>query len=230
MGAAALRAAVSEADAVVIATPVEVVARVARDVLAAAPAASLVMHVAGLQSAHALGLPDAAARRVIGAHPLAGSHESGFAASRVDLFRGAVVSAETRAPADARRGIGDLWGRAGAARVVYRSAEEHDSLMAWVSHLPQLAATVLAATLAARGVEGNDAGPGLRDTTRLAGSSYALWRPILTAAPDEVASALHALEARLAAARGAIEGREWGELERLWQTAGRWRAAIGREQ
>ena len=230
VGADAVSVAVSGADTVVIATPVESVARVARDVLAAAPAQSLIVHVAGLQSADALGLADAPAGRVIGAHPLAGSHGSGFAASRADLFHGAVVSAESRARADARGRLEDLWTRAGAARVVYRSAEEHDTLMAWVSHLPQLAATVLAATLAGRAIEAEDVGPGLRDTTRLAASPYPLWRPILAAAPEEIVAALRALEARLAAARGAIEGREWGELERLWQTGGRWRNAIGGER
>jgi prephenate dehydrogenase len=226
VGADAVRTAVPGADAIIIATPVEVVARIARDVLAATPANTLIVHVAGLQSASALGLADAAASRVLGTHPLAGSHGSGFAASRADLFQGAVVSAENRARGDARVRLEQLWTRAGAARVIYRSAADHDALMAWVSHLPQLAATVLAATLAARVVAAEDAGPGLRDATRLAASPYPLWRPILAAAPDEVVAALRALEARLAAARGAIEGREWGELERLWQTAGRWRSEI----
>jgi hypothetical protein len=111
------------------------------------------LHVCGLQGKGALGLDDATHERLIGTHPLAGSHESGFPASRPGLFIGATVSIEQRANAHVRRRAELLWRTVGAARIEYRTAEEHDRLMAWVSHLPQLASTALAASLAAADVD-----------------------------------------------------------------------------
>ncbi|MDQ6678405.1 MAG: prephenate dehydrogenase/arogenate dehydrogenase family protein, partial [Acidobacteriota bacterium] len=79
------------------------------------------------------------------------------------------------------------------ARIVVLGAAEHDRLVAASSHVPQLASTALAATLAGLYPEAaRVAGPGLRDSTRLALSSYELWRDIVstnTVAIEEVLSA-----------------------------------------
>ena len=228
-GAEAVRAVTAGAEIIVIATPLDVIATVARDITDGKSPGALVLHVAGLQSARALRIDDAVASAVLGTHPMAGTHETGFVASRADLFQNAVVSAEARADADSRRRIEGLWAAAGAAQVVYRSAEEHDALMSWLSHLPQLASTALAAAVADRGMALADGGPGLRDVTRLAESPFSIWQPILAASPREIAVALEALEGRLADVRHAIERSEWKELDTLWQTARRWRA-LGKRQ
>ncbi len=79
------------------------------------------------------------------------------------------------------------------ARPVFLGAAEHDRLIAASSHVPQLASTALAATLAAQFPEAAEvAGPGLIDSTRLALSSYDLWRDIVstnTVAIDEALTA-----------------------------------------
>jgi prephenate dehydrogenase len=88
-------------------------------------------------------------------------------------------------PARAFRG----WlGRIGA-RVVVLDADEHDRIVARTSHLPQLASTALAATVAA-GPHAEVSGSGLLDMTRLALSSYDLWRDILATNSDHIDKAL----------------------------------------
>lgn len=214
-----VRAAAGDADIVVLAVPLDALTATATAAIAAAPATASIFHVGSLQRPAALGL-DA---RVLGTHPLAGSAASGFGAARADAFRGATVLVESRASARQRADAELLWSLAAAARVDYVDADVHDRWMAWASHLPQLAATALAGALAHGLPAGAPVGPGARDTTRLAASSIEMWLPILQRAPHDTVAALRALEARLAALRGAIEDREWDALASVWDEARNWR-------
>lgn len=134
-------------------------------------------------------------RRFVGGHPVAGNEGRGFAASKADLFRGrAWVLTPEGADAAAVRAVRSLV-RATGARPVAMRAEEHDRVLAFLSHLPQIAAWALSA--AARGDRAARhwlalAGPGFRDMTRLARSPRGLWREILKGNRDEVARALAA--------------------------------------
>jgi prephenate dehydrogenase len=96
------------------------------------------------------------------------------------------------------------WIRRIGAIPVPISADRHDELVSFTSHLPQLISTALANLLAGRlGVEqaGMAAGPGLHDMTRLARSSYEIWADILGTNADRVGSALDAFMDQLAALR-----------------------------
>jgi len=212
---------------VLIAAPLGAVAQIADELLPHLPPETVVLHAAGLQGRRATGLSDAARSRVIGTHPMAGSHDAGFSASRADLFGDAAVFAEARAGEAVRARIEWLWRMAGAARVEYRAAEVHDATMAWVSHLPQLASTALAAALARGGVPASAGGPGLRDTTRLAASPLAIWRDVLRSAPPETADALATLGEIVDQMRAALAGQEEGELAAIWKGARDWRRAEG---
>lgn len=212
-------AAVTRADIVVLAVPLDRIADVAATVVSAAPAAASIFHVASLQRRAAF----AAQGRVIGTHPLAGSAGSGFAVADAVVFRGATVLVEARAGARERADAELLWSLAGAGRVEYVDGETHDQWMAWASHLPQLTATALAATLAEWLPAAAPIGPGARDTTRLAGSSLDMWLPILRRAPHDTVDALRALEQRLAALRSAIEQTRWDTVRAEWNAARAWR-------
>lgn len=214
---------VADAAAVVFAVPIDRLANAADDVLGARNGDLVALHASGLQSQHALCVGDRQYARLIGTHPLAGSHESGFAASRGDLFAGATISVEARAGALARASAEWVWRSAGAARIEYRDAAEHDRLMAWISQLPQLTATTLAATLADHGIDPRSLGPGGRDTTRLAASTFEQWRPLLGAAPRELGEALRSLEDHLARIREAVERNDRAALAELWAGAETWR-------
>ncbi|MGK7311476.1 MAG: prephenate dehydrogenase [Candidatus Longimicrobiales bacterium M2_2A_002] len=161
--------------------------------------------------------------RFVGSHPLAGDHRSGWAASRTGLFNDAVVwltpAPETDAGAVAA--VESLW-RAVGGHPRRITAEDHDRLLARISHLPQVAATALAGTLARAGIEAAQLGPGGRDTTRLAGSDPDMWTDILIENGDEVGPALDALIAGLTRLRRAIHGLDDATLRSLLDEARSW--------
>jgi prephenate dehydrogenase len=166
--------------------------------------------------------------RVIGTHPLAGSHRTGFAAASPDMFRGATVYVEHRATPRQREHAELFWSMAGAARIEYSDAESHDRAMSWISHLPQLASTALAAAIANGGQPSSTwpPGPGARDATRLAMSAIEMWRPILQRAPESTLEALRALEATIHSLRHALERMDWSSIDDTWTRARRWRASL----
>jgi prephenate dehydrogenase len=134
----------------------------------------------------------------IGGHPMAGSEKRGIENADADLFRGAtyVLTPARREylQAPAARDFRPWLDRFGA-RVVEMDAELHDEIVAWTSHLPQLVATALAATVSEH-VCADDlalAGGGLRDTTRLADSPYSIWRDICLTNSINILEALDAL-------------------------------------
>jgi len=216
---------IEEADAVVLAVPVAADPALLRRV-AARPGDAMVTDVGStkrsvLAAAGAAGL----AHRFVGAHPLAGDHRSGWAASRADLFRGATVflcPAPGSRP-EALERADALWRSVGAEPRV-TDAADHDRRMAWVSHLPQAAASALALALARSGLHAEALGPGGRDTTRLAASSPELWADILLDNADEAGAALAALEATVATLRLGLERRDREGLAAALGEARRWRA------
>ena len=142
-----------------------------------------------MEQARAAGL----AGRFAGAHPLAGTHETGFAAARPDLFRNAVVyvcSTGTREGDGVAQAVASFWELVGESQVVTIDATAHDVQLAWTSHLPQAVSSALAVALGARALGGVSYGAGGRDTTRLAASDPDLWAEILLANSGPVAEAL----------------------------------------
>jgi prephenate dehydrogenase len=88
-------------------------------------------------------------------------------------------------------------------RPVLLSAEEHDRMVAYSSHLPQLLSTGLAGFLSGSDLK-RVAGPGLMDMTRLALSSYELWDDILVTNSTNVDTALAGLIEELEQVRIAL--------------------------
>ncbi|MFL5615806.1 MAG: prephenate dehydrogenase [Gemmatimonadaceae bacterium] len=217
--------AVREAGLVLIAVPLDHICAVATEVLGAAPPTATILHAGSLQRSEALDAMPEVVARLIGTHPLAGSHRSGFSAARSDLFREATVFVEQRANARQKEDAELFWSLAGARRIEYATAHEHDASMAWISHLPQLASTALASAMATdmpRGVAAMP-GPGGRDATRLAMSNLEMWQPILRRAPVETTQALSVLEESIRSVRTALESRDWGALEAIWERGSAWR-------
>jgi len=128
----------------------------------------------------------------LGGHPMAGKEQRGAAAADAKLFEGRTwvltpgESAELETPA--ARELSDWLEKIGARLVILDSAR-HDALVALTSHLAQLASTALASTVLDCLPEMHDlrvAGPGLSDMTRLALSSYDLWRDILATNTQQI--------------------------------------------
>ena len=135
---------------------------------------------------------------------------------------------ERRAGARQREDAELFWSLAGARRIAYADASEHDAAMAWISHLPQLASKALADTLATTAPRDMEVapGPGARDTTRLAMSPFEMWHPILERAPRETVAALRAFERSVEHLRIALEARDWEAMRSIWEGASTWRMGI----
>jgi len=105
----------------------------------------------------------------------------------------------------------DLARRIGA-RPVWVGAEQHDYAVGLSSHLPQLLAVALASFLYDRldenGLPITLAGPGLRDTLRLAGSPYSTWRDIVLTNREYLATALDLFARRIDDLRERLATRE----------------------
>lgn len=162
-----------------------------------------------------------------GSHPLAGTEASGFAAARAALYRDALVYVTPLEHGDpAAREIADFWATVCGAAPVFVDAADHDRLLAWTSHLPQAAASALAAALARSGPRAVTYGPGARAATRLAASSPALWRDVLLLNREAVLAALEGFEDQLGALRRALAAGDAAALQ-TWLEAGReWRRRL----
>jgi prephenate dehydrogenase len=197
-----------EPTLIVVAAPPDVTAEVVLAELAAHPGA-VVTDVASVKGsvAAAVAAGGGDLRRYVGSHPMAGSERSGPTAARPDLFAGRpwVVVAGPDADPAAVRAVRTLAVDLGATPVAL-SPDEHDAAVALVSHVPQVAASLVAARLREASAAALDlAGQGLRDTTRIAASDPGLWTSILSANAGAVAPVLRALRADLDALLGALD-------------------------
>jgi prephenate dehydrogenase len=137
----------------------------------------------------------------VGGHPMAGKAVRGVVEADAGLFRDRtwVLTSEIDHPFR-------NWIAAIGAREIILDPEQHDRLVAWGSHLPQLASTALASLLHDRAPDAASiAGPGLLDTTRLAMSSFDLWSDILETNKSEVSAALDAYIEKLRALKSDFE-------------------------
>ena len=132
----------------------------------------------------------------LGGHPMAGKELRGAAAAEAGLFQGCTWVLTPDEPAEletpAARAFVDWLDRIGA-RLVALDCDEHDRVVAFTSHLAQLASTALASSVGENLSEERHlrvAGPGLRGMTRLALSSYDLWRDILATNTEHIDRAL----------------------------------------
>jgi prephenate dehydrogenase len=214
-------------------------AREADLVLVAAPVAQFPSIFSQLKDARAL-LTDAgstkrdviaAARRGLGArlgqfvpaHPIAGAEHSGAVAASADLFKGRRVVltplAENDAAAVAR--VERLWEACGA-RITRMSADEHDSVLAAISHLPHVLAYALVHDIARRDNAEqlfSYAAGGFRDFTRIASSHPEMWRDICVANRDRLLEELKRYGAELAHLQQLLQAGDAGGLEKLFGEA-----------
>jgi len=167
----------------------------------------------------------------VGGHPLGGGERGGFAFARPDLFAGRpwIFTPDGDGSADAVDRLSRLVAGLGA-RPSILGADEHDRLMAFVSHLPQLTASALMDTVgsAVHGEGLRMAGRGLVDTTRLASSPADVWRDICLTNADAIGDALDCLIQRLTQLRGDLNRGE--AIEAIFNAAAKWRSELIKER
>ena len=217
-------AGIATAEVVVLALPVDATVALLPSLAARIGDARLVMDLASTKrsivaAAESAGLGP----RFVGAHPLTGSHRTGWGASRASLFDDArVFLCPTRSTTSGALQLAESLWRELRAGVEVLDATAHDDQMAWRSHLPHLLSSALAITLRDAGVRRSALGPGGRDMTRLAGGSPAMWLPIVEDNSAAIVDALVSCEQHLRTFREAVTAGDRTATARFLEHAVEW--------
>jgi prephenate dehydrogenase len=219
-----LAPALAKANLIFIALPIGVTIDLLPEIARLAPSHALVTDACStkvriIQSA-AEHLSPPSTALFLGGHPMAGREVAGIAHADADLFRNAPYALiDETPPADSSRVNRDprvsaflkLLEKIGA-RPLWLGAQQHDYAVGLASHLPQLAAVALGSFLYdhldENGLPITVAGPGLRDSLRLAGSPYSIWRDIVLTNREVLGAALDLFARRLDDLRERLASRE----------------------
>lgn len=213
-----LAPALEDADLTYIALPIAATIDLLPEIARHAPAHALVTDACStkvriMQAAEEV-FPGDKGPVFLGGHPMAGKELSGIAHADADLFRGstyALIGASAAQEDPRVSAFMKILEKIGA-RPLWLGAPQHDYAVGLASHLPQFAAVALAGFLYDRldenGLPITLAGPGLRDSLRLAGSSYATWRDIILTNQEVVSAALDLLARRLDDLRDRLASRD----------------------
>lgn len=159
-----------------------------------------------------------AGKSFLGGHPMAGKEMSGMDYADADLFQNAAWFFTPLEGQNLNHGVLAefiSWIDQIGARVAMMSADEHDRLCAWISHVPQMMSTALAAALVDE--FGEDApllpagGRALQEMTRISASPYSMWRDVAISNKKNLEDALWKVEQRLAHIRENLGTRELAE-------------------
>ncbi len=221
-----LKAVLTNADLIVLCTPVEHMRENLEPVLGVLKPGAIVTDVGSVKSVVVRELEALVARAggcFIGSHPMAGGERVGVAWSRSDLFARAVcaVTPTEATPVVAVEKLTEFWESIGM-RVLNLAPERHDEFVARTSHLPHLLATVLAGYVLDPGFPSEQrelCAGGFRDTTRVASGPVEMWQGIISANHVNLAKDLAALESRFSELRGALERNDLAVIERVLREA-----------
>jgi prephenate dehydrogenase len=216
-------AAARGADLILIATPVAQFPKV----FASLTDAKAVITDAGSTKRDVV----AAARKALGkkvsqfvpAHPIAGAERSGVAAATAELFRSkrVVLTPLVENSEEIISKVDQAWSACGA-RIMRMDPDEHDAVLAAVSHLPHLLAFSLVHDVARRENAAqlfSFAAGGFRDFTRIASSHPEMWRDICIANRDRLLDELKAYSSKLGSVQKLLEAGDAAGLERLFAEA-----------
>jgi cyclohexadieny/prephenate dehydrogenase len=221
-------AAVTDADLVILCVPVGALETVARDLADDLPADAIVSDVgsskSGVAAALRAALPDV---RIVPAHPVAGTENSGPEAGFATLFHGRwciLTPIDGGDPTDITR-VEAFWQALGA-QVETMTPEHHDLVLAVTSHLPHLIAYTIVGTASdleqvTRSEVIKYSAGGFRDFTRIAASDPTMWRDVFLANKDAVLEMLQRFSEDLSALQRAIR---WGDGDALYELFARTRA------
>ena len=152
---------------------------------------------------------------------MAGSHKAGIEFARAELFEQAPYAIMNNGgDQDAISAVGDIVQAIGA-RLVMTTPEDHDRVVARLSHAPQLLSTALAVatTESIHNEASRLAGPGFKDMTRLASSPWAIWKDICRTNADEITQALAEVIGELEATRKAVASGDSAALVEAFEKA-----------
>lgn len=214
--AASVAEAVGSADLVVLAVPVDAMPQLFVEIEPHLAAGTTVTDVGSTKAAVVERGQSIFGDRFVGGHPMAGSETHGVEASDRQLFEDAwwILTPTEQTASSAYQKVAAVAAECGA-RPIALAPEIHDSLIARLSHVPQLAASAVVA-MAASDVDNESllglAANGFRDVTRIAASDPNMWVAIVRSNRSAILEALGELEGALGSLRTTIEAQDWPAL------------------
>lgn len=204
-----LRAAVQDAELVVLCTPVRTILDAAAAVLPACREETIVTDIGSSKGVIVHSIENFIAKTkckafFVGSHPITGSEKKGLEAADQVNFTGApcVITPTQQTNIDAYRKVDEFW-KALGLRTVRLSPEEHDIVLARSSHVPHVLAAALINLQSDRSLDVS--GPGLRDMTRLSGGDPQMWTDIIEQNANDVSRALKELGQNLVAMANEVD-------------------------
>ena len=221
-----LLAAVSNADLIILCTPLAQMRPLVRQFSPAIKSGAIITDVGSVKADVVRELESIIAKtgaHFIGSHPMAGGETMGVRAARADLFESAIniLTPTKNTNPNAARKLESFWKSLGA-RTLRMNAAQHDLLVSRTSHLPHVAAAALTNLVL------NPASPksqtklcanGFRDTTRIASGSPEMWRDIVLANRKNIAKSVDAMTAELKRFQSALKTGNAAAVERFFATA-----------
>ena len=213
----------SDADLVILATPVGTFGELVRTIAASLKRGAVMTDVGSVKgklvSEIESLLPDAVF--YVGSHPIAGSDRAGIDDAREDLFDGAlcIVTPTGRTDREMKEKVAALWEGVGC-RVEFMDPQRHDEVYGAVSHLPHVVAYALVNAIADFDAECIEyAGQGFKDTTRIALSSPELWRDIAILNRETIVGLIEILKQRLTEIENLLASSDGAAIEREFSRA-----------
>jgi prephenate dehydrogenase len=221
-----LSAVVSNADLVILCTPLAQMRSLVEHCVPALKRGAIVTDVGSVKAGvvrELESLVTKAGAHFVGSHPMAGGEKTGVAAARADLFQNAacVVTPTKRSSAQAVRKLERFWKSLGA-RVLKLPPEQHDLFVSRTSHLPHVVAATLAnLVLSPSQPKGQSqlCATGFRDTTRIASGSPEMWRDIALANRKHVARSVTAFISELQRFEQVLKKNDEKGIEKFFETA-----------
>jgi prephenate dehydrogenase len=227
-GTTDLAQGVAGAELTVVCTPVGSIPQIVQAVAAHAPRDSLITDVGSTKSSIVRRIEHhmPTESRFIGSHPIAGGERAGPTAANEDLFVGriVVVTPTTRSCSEDLQALTHFWESLGAT-VHHMSPEDHDVAVAITSHLPHIAASVLAANTPTH--LQHLVGQGWLDCTRVASGSLDVWEPIIAENRGPILDALAKFIDHLQIFRSAVDDNDTQQIHSLLSAGKQRRDALG---
>ena len=229
-----LSEAVSDADLVVLCTPVSTIVPLIQSLVSQVQPGTIITDVGSVKESvvHSADKLMPEGIFFVGSHPIAGGENSGLESSTASLYQDAkcIVTPTEKTDTTALKKISALWHALGM-NVISLSAEEHDFIFGAVSHLPHIVAYALMNTLGGLKTPNNlevtgFSGAGLRDITRIASSDPVMWRDICLSNRNHSLSLINRFQNKLEEIRNTIERGDGQELEKEFVAANKYRLNV----
>ncbi|MGB7510245.1 MAG: prephenate dehydrogenase [Pelodictyon phaeoclathratiforme] len=208
-----------QADLIILSAPVEINIALLDEISQLAPPTTLVSDVSSTKSliarrARDLGLP------FLGMHPMAGKEQQGYRESNAELLHGRriILCDDNNLLAGDKGAFLVALLKSAGCTTLLMTPEEHDRVIAKISHLPQLLSTLLMTWC---GDSISKSGPGFATLARLAGSSWDIWRDIIATNSDNIADELEHFSRELDLLSHEVRKHDLGQLESRFNEANR---------